>query len=82
MTEIKVAETLDVTGHKCPIPILRVRRALEKISMGAILKVLATDPMTMIDFPHFCQQAGHELLETTQQDNIFIYLVKKVSDEG
>lgn len=68
---------LDVTGHKCPLPVLRVRRMLEKMKGGDILRVTATDPMTQIDFPYFCQQAGHDLLDMTIKDEIYYFLIKK-----
>ncbi|VAW06473.1 hypothetical protein MNBD_ALPHA01-1271 [hydrothermal vent metagenome] len=75
-----ISEQLDVTGHKCPIPILRVRRILERMPGGAILRVLATDPMTRVDFPHFCQESGHELLEMTEEDGIFVFLIIKTGE--
>ncbi len=77
MTEIRITDTLDVTGHKCPLPVLRMRRALEKLPAGAILKILASDPMTQVDFPHFCRQAGHELLAVAKNESVFIFLVQK-----
>lgn len=71
------SSTLDVTGHKCPVPVLRVRRMLETMPEGAILRVMATDPMTQIDFPHFCHQSGHDLLEMTALEDSFHFLIKK-----
>ncbi|MBL4801385.1 MAG: sulfurtransferase TusA family protein [Emcibacter sp.] len=75
--EVHVDETLDVRGHKCPIPVLRVRRQLERMSGGTILKVVATDAMTQIDFPHFCQQGRHELLEMSGESGIYSFLIRK-----
>ncbi len=77
---VTISEQLDVTGHKCPIPILRVRRILERMPGGAILRVLATDPMTRVDFPHFCQESSHELLEMTEEDGIFVFLIIKTGE--
>ncbi len=74
-------ETLDVRGHKCPVPVLRVRRILESMSTGTILKVIATDSMTQIDFPYFCQQTGHRLVQMNEVDNIFYYFIKKIGEE-
>lgn len=71
------SETLDVTGHKCPIPVLRLRRRLEEMPGGAVIKVMATDPMTGIDFPHFCRESHHELLEMTEEDGILSFLIRK-----
>ncbi|PCJ69687.1 MAG: preprotein translocase subunit TatB [Rhodobiaceae bacterium] len=55
---------LDVTGLTCPLPVLRAQKLLRESVPGAVIKVLATDPVAAIDFPHFCQESGHELLET------------------
>ncbi|MCF8474863.1 MAG: sulfurtransferase TusA family protein [Emcibacter sp.] len=74
-------EILDVRGHKCPVPVLRVRRILESMSTDTILKVIATDPMTQIDFPFFCQQTGHKLIQMKEVDNIFYYFIKKIGKE-
>jgi len=75
-----IAEKLDVTGHKCPVPVLRVRRTLEKMPAGNILKVIATDPMTQIDVPHFCQQGGHDLLGMDITGGIYCFLIKKAGE--
>lgn len=72
-----ISEILDVTGHKCPVPVLRVRRLLERLPKGAILKVTATDPMTQIDLPHFCAERNHQLIEMTEKDGIISFIIKK-----
>lgn len=76
MTE-EYSKLLDVTGHKCPVPVLRMRRVLEDMQAGEILKVQATDPMTQIDFPHFCHQSRHELVEMLVNENIYTFIIKK-----
>ncbi len=52
----------DAAGLKCPLPVLRARRALAFLPPGAVLRLCATDPMAAIDVPHFCAEAGHALL--------------------
>ncbi|WP_116131977.1 sulfurtransferase TusA family protein [Tropicimonas sp. IMCC34043] len=60
-------ETLvDARGLLCPLPVLKARKALSRLSAGAFLRVLTDDPAALIDMPHFCAEAGHALL--TQQD--------------
>jgi tRNA 2-thiouridine synthesizing protein A len=54
--------TLDVTGLQCPLPVLKARKRLEAMQSGAELHVIATDPMSTIDMPHFCTEQGHTLL--------------------
>ncbi len=53
---------LDLKGLKCPLPVLKTRKALTRLDAGDQLTVLTTDPMAEIDIPHFCQEHGHKLL--------------------
>jgi tRNA 2-thiouridine synthesizing protein A len=57
--------TLDARGHHCPVPTLRLRRALDEVAAGDEIRLLADDPMARIDVPHFCSEAGHALVEMT-----------------
>lgn len=57
---------VDARGHKCPVPTLRLRKALEGAQSGSVVRLLADDPMARIDVPHFCNQQGFELLEAVE----------------
>jgi tRNA 2-thiouridine synthesizing protein A len=52
---------LDLRGLRCPQPVLRAKKALRAIPIGGTLILECTDPLTMIDVPHFCNQTGHVL---------------------
>ncbi|MCC6305526.1 MAG: sulfurtransferase TusA family protein [Rhodobacteraceae bacterium] len=52
----------DATGLRCPLPVLRARKALLRLGPGAVLRLLATDPMAAIDVAHFCAEGGHALV--------------------
>lgn len=49
---------LDTSGLKCPLPILKARRALAQTPAGGLLRVLATDPGALKDFEAMCAQTG------------------------
>lgn len=53
---------VDAIGLACPLPVLRARKALLGLAQGQVLVIDTSDPMAMIDLPHFCAEAGHELL--------------------
>lgn len=55
---------LDVRGLKCPLPILRTKKALAALKSGQVLKVVATDPSAVKDFEAFTRQTGHELISS------------------
>lgn len=72
---------VDAQGFNCPIPVLKARRAVRGMQAGDILTVLATDPASMIDFKHFCNTTGHELIDHSEQDGVFTYVIR-ITDGG
>jgi tRNA 2-thiouridine synthesizing protein A len=68
---------VDARGHRCPVPTLRLRRAVEAAPAGARIRLLADDPMARIDVPHFAGQAGLELVETLEVDGGLSFLLGK-----
>ena len=73
-----VADTvLDTRGLSCPLPVLRARKAMQKLAPGALLRVLATDPGTVKDMQAFCRAGGHELVDSRTQEDEFHFLLRK-----
>ncbi len=71
---------LDTKGLKCPLPILKAKRTLNGLPRGALLRILATDPVTLRDFPAFCRQTGHELIESGEAEaGLYAFLIRKAS---
>jgi tRNA 2-thiouridine synthesizing protein A len=68
---------VDARGHRCPVPTLRLRRALEAAPAGGRVRLYADDPMARIDVPHFVCEAGAELIERTDVDGALSFLVAK-----
>lgn len=68
---------LDTTGLMCPLPLLRLKKALQTLEGGQVVKVLATDPASVLDFGVFLEQAGHEMLERSEEAGVFAYLIRK-----
>ncbi|MBT8094103.1 MAG: sulfurtransferase TusA family protein [Gammaproteobacteria bacterium] len=71
--------TLDAKGLNCPLPILKARKALKDVNDGGTLEILATDPGAIADFQAFCRQTGNELMEHSEDDGIYRFLIKKVA---
>jgi tRNA 2-thiouridine synthesizing protein A len=55
---------IDARGHRCPVPTLRLRRALEHAGAGSVVRLLADDPMARIDVPHFADERGYILIDS------------------
>jgi tRNA 2-thiouridine synthesizing protein A len=68
---------VDARGLLCPLPILRLARALRRAPAGTVALLLATDPVAVEDVSVFCQEGGHELLSTDRQGEVFSFRVKK-----
>lgn len=77
MLENHSENTLDLSGLLCPLPVLKARKRLESLPSGAILKVIATDPMSAIDMPHFCNEQGHTLLEQAKDGGALIFRIRR-----
>ncbi len=67
---------IDARGHRCPVPTLKLRRALEN---EAHVTLLADDPMAQIDVPHFCNQNGHVLERAEAEGAHWIFEVRTAS---
>nr|WP_222858013.1 sulfurtransferase TusA family protein [Rhizobium cauense] len=64
-------------GLKCPLPVLKTRRRMSSLVSGALIQVETTDPLAGIDIPHFCNEDGHELVETEKTDTGHRFLIRK-----
>lgn len=70
-------QELDARGLNCPLPILRAKKALNELTGGQVLHVIATDPGSVKDFEAFAKQTGNELMESTEENGEFRFLIKK-----
>ena len=77
MSYSEFEESIDLTGLLCPLPVLKARKRLESMPSGHVLKVLASDPMSAIDMPHFCSEQGHILLTNAKQGDVFTFRIKR-----
>lgn len=68
---------VDARGHRCPVPTLKLRRALEAAPAGARVRLLADDPLARIDVPHFAAAAGAQVLEQAEVEGGLSFLVSK-----
>mgnify|MGYP001191818449 CR=1 FL=1 len=69
--------TIDTRGLNCPMPILKAKKALNDMAAAEVLKVLATDPGAARDFEYFCKHTGHTLMESTESEGEFVFLIRR-----
>ena len=72
-------EKLDALGLLCPLPVLKARKRLISMETNAVLHMTTDDPAAIIDVPHFCTEAGHELLKQEKDGNQIIFIIRKVN---
>lgn len=68
---------IDASGLHCPLPLLRLKKALMAMTSGDVVKVIATDPAAHLDFGVYTDQAGHQIIELIKQSNTQIFYIKK-----
>ncbi len=75
--DFDAALLLDLKGLKCPLPVLRVRKALAKRETGSVIMVETTDPLAVIDIPHFCHEDGHQLVKSEGIEGGHRFFIRK-----
>jgi tRNA 2-thiouridine synthesizing protein A len=69
-------KVLDTKGLACPLPILKAKKALSELPMGASLEIFATDPGAVPDFTAFCEATGNEMLEQDEQAGVYRFVIQ------
>lgn len=68
---------LDLRGLRCPHPVLRAKKALKQLPIGSVLILECTDPLTVLDVPHFVNQTGHALQAQEQRGSLYVFRIVK-----
>jgi tRNA 2-thiouridine synthesizing protein A len=67
----------DLKGLKCPLPVLKTRKRMQTLAPGALITVETTDPLAIIDIPHFCSEDGHRLEQSEALDTGHRFVIRK-----
>ncbi len=68
---------LDLKGLKCPLPVLRTRKALKPLARGSIIEIETTDPLAGLDIPHMCNEDGHTLVASERTETGHRFRVRR-----
>ena len=72
-----IHRTLDTSGLVCPDPVMMLHKAIRDVMVDQRIEVIATDPSTLRDIPKFCLFLGHELIEKSEQDDVYRFIIQK-----
>ena len=77
MTTQNVAATVDARNLSCPMPIVKTAQQMKTIASGQLVEVLATDPGSLKDFTAWTRSTGNALVEQTQKDGVFHFIIRR-----
>jgi tRNA 2-thiouridine synthesizing protein A len=77
MAQTSADLVLDCRGLSCPLPILKLSKAITRLQEGQIIELTATDPGSRDDVPAFCQRTGHALVATREEAGAFVFCIRK-----
>jgi len=73
-----IAETLDVKGASCPMPVVKTKQAIDALAKGSVLEVIATDSGSMSDIEGWAEGTnGVALLEQVDEGDVYKHYVEK-----
>ena len=76
--EEKIDQTLDCKGLSCPMPMMKLAKAMKGLKAGEVLEMLGTDPGTKSDLPRWCEKTGNSLLsESELSGGVSRFLIEK-----
>ncbi len=76
LDEIIPNETLDCRGLSCPMPLLKTKKAIKKMTSGQIIEIIGTDPGTRNDLPAFAERSDHEYLGEKEDSGHSYFYIK------
>ena len=71
------ATVVDARGLACPLPVIKLTQAIKRVPLDALIELLSTDPGSTADLEAFERQSGHVVLERSQADGVFRFLVQR-----
>jgi tRNA 2-thiouridine synthesizing protein A len=74
---MKIDLELNAIGLRCPLPLLRLKKTLNEMTVGQVVKVSTTDPAAHLDFGVYLEQSGHLLLITEKMTDKQIFYIQK-----
>jgi len=75
--DLKVEKVLDLKGLACPMPVVKLSKAIKEIEVGQVIEATTTDRGSLTDFPAWAKTSGNEIVKTEEGDKEFKFYVKR-----
>ena len=69
---------IDLSGLPCPMPVVKMSKAIKELEVGQVLEAKTTDPGALTDFPAWAKSSGQEIVETVEGDDGATFFVKRI----
>ena len=76
--DLKVDKVLDLKGLACPMPVVKLSKAIKEVEVGQIIEATTTDRGSLTDFPAWAKTSGNEIVQTEEGDKEFKFYIKRV----
>ena len=70
---------LDLKGLLCPMPVVKLAKAVKQLNAGEMVQATASDPGVLADIPAWCKSTGNELIKMEKGDKVFTFTVRKAA---
>ncbi len=74
---IQTVNSLNLTGLSCPMPIVKVSKAIKEVKPGEIIDALTSDPGALTDFPAWARTSGNEIIKTETEGENTRFFIKR-----
>ena len=74
---IKADKELNLQGLMCPLPVVKISKAIKEVPVGGVIEATATDPGVLADIPAWCKSTGNEMLKTQKEGKVIRFWVKR-----
>lgn len=78
MPDNTVVKSIDLKGLLCPMPVIKIAKAIKEVQVGQVIEAYASDPGVMADIPAWCRTTGNELITLEKLDKNFHFVVRRV----
>jgi len=76
--ELKIDLKLNLEGLMCPMPVVKIAKAIKDVPVGAIIEATATDPGVLADIPSWARTTGNEVIKMEREGKLVRFYVRKV----